>query len=130
MLGNDGVFLYPTFIDCANFHLESYYKIFNISYTMIMNALEVPVTNCPMGMNERGLPIGIQVNDFKIPFLLPRFIFGCKRPQNICKMLNSRFSDGEDVSHGPLKHLRLTHYFPPKPTYPHGTTTQKTNIDD
>ncbi|KDR15404.1 fatty-acid amide hydrolase 2 [Zootermopsis nevadensis] len=61
MLGNDGVFLYPTFIDCANFHLESYYKIFNISYTMIMNALEVPVTNCPMGMNERGLPIGIQI---------------------------------------------------------------------
>jgi fatty acid amide hydrolase 2 len=61
MLGNDGVFLYPTFIDCASFHLEFYYNIFNVSYTTIMNALEVPVTNCPVGMNKNGLPIGIQV---------------------------------------------------------------------
>lgn len=26
-----------------------------------MNALEVPVTNCHVGMNKQGLPIGIQV---------------------------------------------------------------------
>jgi fatty acid amide hydrolase 2 len=64
MLGNDGVFLYPTFIDCANFHLEAYYKMLNLSYTMIMNALELPVTNCHVGMNKQGLPIGIQVNIF------------------------------------------------------------------
>ncbi|XP_023721734.1 fatty-acid amide hydrolase 2 [Cryptotermes secundus] len=61
LLGNNGVFLYPTFIDCANFHLESYYKMLNLSYTMIMNALELPVTNCHVGMNKQGLPIGIQV---------------------------------------------------------------------
>ena len=61
LLGKDGVFLYPTFIDCANFHLEIFYKLFNVTYTLIMNALEVPVTNCPVGMNGQGLPIGIQV---------------------------------------------------------------------
>ncbi|XP_069688947.1 fatty-acid amide hydrolase 2-B [Periplaneta americana] len=61
MLGNDGVFLYPTFIDGAHYHLESYYKILNISYTLIMNALEVPATNCPVGKNKHGMPIGIQI---------------------------------------------------------------------
>jgi fatty acid amide hydrolase 2 len=61
LLGEDGVFLYPTFVDCANFHLEIFYKLFNVTYTLIMNALEVPVTNCPVGMNGQGLPIGIQV---------------------------------------------------------------------
>jgi hypothetical protein len=39
---------------------------------MIMNALELPVTNCHVGMNKQGLPIGIQVsNFFLIPFLCP-----------------------------------------------------------
>lgn len=61
LLGKDGVFLYPTFVDCANFHLEMFYKLSNVTYTLIMNALEVPVTNCPVGMNGQGLPIGIQV---------------------------------------------------------------------
>jgi len=61
LLGKDGVFLYPTFVDCANFHLENFYKFFNVTYTLIMNALDVPVTNCPVGMNGKGLPIGIQV---------------------------------------------------------------------
>ncbi|GFG29557.1 hypothetical protein Cfor_12374 [Coptotermes formosanus] len=61
LLGTDGVFLYPTFVDCANFHLENFYKFFNVTYTLIMNALEIPVTNCPVGMNGQGLPIGIQV---------------------------------------------------------------------
>jgi len=67
LLGNDGVFLYPTFTDCATYHLEGYYKIFNITYTIIMNALEVPVTNCPVDMNKHGLPIGIQVLFLKFP---------------------------------------------------------------
>lgn len=61
LLGKNGVFLYPTFVDCANFHLENFYKFFNVTYTLIMNALEVPVTNCPVGMNGQGLPIGIQI---------------------------------------------------------------------
>jgi hypothetical protein len=34
-----------------------------------MNALEVPVTNCPVGMNEEGLPIGIQVFFHQLSFL-------------------------------------------------------------
>jgi hypothetical protein len=29
-----------------------------------MNALELPVTNCHVGMNKQGLPIGIQVSYF------------------------------------------------------------------
>ncbi|PSN41553.1 Fatty-acid amide hydrolase 2 [Blattella germanica] len=65
LLGEDGVFLYPTFVDTAHFHKELYFKLFSINYTMIMNALEVPVTNCPIGMSKKGLPIGIQVTFFK-----------------------------------------------------------------
>ncbi|KAJ9578414.1 hypothetical protein L9F63_005363, partial [Diploptera punctata] len=61
ILGDDGVFLYPTFIETAPFHKETYFKLFNAHYTLIMNILEVPVTNCPVGLSKNGLPIGIQV---------------------------------------------------------------------
>ena len=61
MLGDDGVFLYPTFPHTALFHKETYYRVFDMHYAMIMNILEVPVTNCPVGLGKNGLPIGIQV---------------------------------------------------------------------
>ncbi|CAG2162722.1 unnamed protein product [Oppiella nova] len=61
LLGNDGVFIYPTHPEAAPKHLSTILKLSNISYTMIFNALGVPVTTCPMGLNRDGLPIGVQI---------------------------------------------------------------------
>jgi fatty acid amide hydrolase 2 len=61
LLGDDGVFLYPTHPTAAPFHNEPLVKPFNFSYTAIINVLGFPATNIPMGLNSEGLPIGIQV---------------------------------------------------------------------
>ncbi|KAF2901283.1 hypothetical protein ILUMI_04901 [Ignelater luminosus] len=61
MLGNDGVFLYPTHPTAAPYHNEPLIKPFNFIYTGIINVLGFPATHCPMGLNSEGLPIGLQV---------------------------------------------------------------------
>ncbi|XP_072744853.1 fatty-acid amide hydrolase 2 [Anoplolepis gracilipes] len=61
ILGEDGVFLYPTHPTAAPMHHEPMFKPFNFSYTAIINVLGLPATTCPLGLNKQGLPIGIQV---------------------------------------------------------------------
>jgi len=61
MLGDDGIFIYPTHPTPAPYHNEPLIKPFNFSYSGIFNVLGLPATHCPMGLNSRGLPIGIQV---------------------------------------------------------------------
>lgn len=61
LLGDDGVFLYPTHPTAAPYHNEPILKPFNFSYTGIINVLGFPATTIPMGLNKEGLPIGIQV---------------------------------------------------------------------
>ncbi|CAK9812011.1 Fatty-acid amide hydrolase 2 [Anthophora quadrimaculata] len=61
ILGEDGVFLYPTHPTAAPLHHEPLVKPFNFSYTGIINVLGLPATACPLGLNSQGLPIGIQV---------------------------------------------------------------------
>ncbi|KAL0125492.1 hypothetical protein PUN28_004536 [Cardiocondyla obscurior] len=61
ILGEDGVFLYPTHPTAAPMHNEPLFKAFNFSYTAIVNVLGLPATACPLGLNKQGLPIGIQV---------------------------------------------------------------------
>ncbi|XP_014468822.1 PREDICTED: fatty-acid amide hydrolase 2 [Dinoponera quadriceps] len=61
ILGEDGVFLYPTHPTAAPMHHEPLVKPFNFSYTAIINVLGLPATACPLGLNKQGLPIGIQV---------------------------------------------------------------------
>ncbi|XP_032677747.1 fatty-acid amide hydrolase 2-B isoform X2 [Odontomachus brunneus] len=61
ILGEDGVFLYPTHPTAAPMHHEPLIKPFNFSYTAIINVLGLPATACPLGLNKQGLPIGIQV---------------------------------------------------------------------
>lgn len=61
LLGEDGVFLYPTHPTPAPYHNEPLYKPFNFSYTGIINVLGFPATHIPMGLSKEGLPIGIQV---------------------------------------------------------------------
>nr|XP_018906345.1 PREDICTED: fatty-acid amide hydrolase 2-like [Bemisia tabaci]XP_018906353.1 PREDICTED: fatty-acid amide hydrolase 2-like [Bemisia tabaci] len=61
LLGGDGVFLYPSFPNVAHFHYQIYYLFPNSSYLALFNVTEMPVTNCMVGVNSQGLPIGIQV---------------------------------------------------------------------
>lgn len=61
LLGNDGVLIYPTFPSAAHFPYEIFSKICDVSYMMIFNSLGLPVTQCPIGLNRNGLPIGVQV---------------------------------------------------------------------
>ncbi|XP_054007170.1 fatty-acid amide hydrolase 2 [Hylaeus anthracinus] len=61
ILGDNGVFLYPTHPTAAPLHFEPLIKPFNFSYTAIINVLGLPATACPLGLNKQGLPIGIQI---------------------------------------------------------------------
>lgn len=61
VLGDNGVLIYPTFVSAAHYPHQSLTKVANFSYMMIFNVLGLPVTQCPMGLNSEGLPIGLQV---------------------------------------------------------------------
>ncbi|XP_076281890.1 fatty-acid amide hydrolase 2 isoform X1 [Lasioglossum baleicum] len=61
ILGDKGIFFYPTHPTAAPMHYEPLIKPFNFSYTAIFNVLGLPATTCPLGLNRQGLPIGIQV---------------------------------------------------------------------
>lgn len=61
LLGDDGVLIYPTHPTSAPYHNQPLVKPFNFSYTGIINALKLPATHIPMGLDRHGLPIGVQV---------------------------------------------------------------------
>ncbi|XP_067132061.1 fatty-acid amide hydrolase 2-B-like [Centruroides vittatus] len=61
ILQNDGIFLYPSFPETAVYHNETFLKMYNIGYMAIFNILGLPVTQCPLGLSSKGLPLGIQV---------------------------------------------------------------------
>ncbi|XP_015186289.1 PREDICTED: fatty-acid amide hydrolase 2-B-like [Polistes dominula] len=61
ILGSNSVLILPTFNSCAHYHSEIYAKVLNIGYMAIFNELGFPVTQCPVGLNKKGLPIGLQL---------------------------------------------------------------------
>ena len=61
MLGEDGVFIYPTHPVPAPYHNQPLSLIFNFAYTAIFNVLGLPSTAVPMGLSKEGVPIGVQV---------------------------------------------------------------------
>ncbi|CAG4951952.1 unnamed protein product [Colias eurytheme] len=61
MLGEDGVFIFPTHPTAALYHNEPLFRPYNFSYTSIFNSLGFPATAVPLGLNRSGLPIGVQV---------------------------------------------------------------------
>ncbi|XP_022294098.2 fatty-acid amide hydrolase 2-like isoform X3 [Crassostrea virginica] len=61
VLGKDGVLLYPTHPKVAPYHNEPLFYPFNFAYTGLFNALAYPVTQCPLGLNSEGLPLGFQI---------------------------------------------------------------------
>ena len=60
MLGEDGVFLYPTHPTPAPYHNEPLIKPFNFSYSAIFNIMGFPATHIPLGLGTEDLPVGIQ----------------------------------------------------------------------
>uniref|UniRef100_T1HYP4 Amidase domain-containing protein n=3 Tax=Rhodnius TaxID=13248 RepID=T1HYP4_RHOPR len=61
LLGEDGVLIYPSFSCEAQYHYKMCGQMANISYCLIFNALGLPVTQCHIGYNREGLPVGVQV---------------------------------------------------------------------
>ncbi|XP_063987724.1 fatty-acid amide hydrolase 2-B-like isoform X1 [Diachasmimorpha longicaudata] len=61
ILGDDGVLIFPSFPSAAHYPYEIYHKICDTTYMMIFNSIGLPVTQCPMGLNRKGLPIGLQI---------------------------------------------------------------------
>jgi fatty acid amide hydrolase 2 len=53
--------LYPPYPTPAPRHNQPLFAPFNWVYTAIFNVLELPVTAAPLGLNERGLPLGVQI---------------------------------------------------------------------
>jgi fatty acid amide hydrolase 2 len=60
-LGPGGVLLYPSHVEVAPLHHKSLLRPINWIYTGIFNALKMPVTQVPLGLDARGLPLGCQV---------------------------------------------------------------------
>lgn len=59
MLGDDGVMLYPTATGVAPRHGKG--GALRFRFPPIFNALEMPVTQVPLGLGRAGLPLGVQV---------------------------------------------------------------------
>jgi fatty acid amide hydrolase 2 len=64
-LGEDGVLLYPSFTRTAPRHRWPLVRQMimqpDYQYTAILNVCELAVTQVPLGLDRRGLPLGIQV---------------------------------------------------------------------
>ncbi|CAH0725761.1 unnamed protein product, partial [Brenthis ino] len=61
MLGDNGIFLFPTHPTPAPYHDQPLVRPMNFIYTGIFNSLGLPATTIPLGLSKNGIPIGIQV---------------------------------------------------------------------
>jgi len=60
-LGDDGVMLYPSYAEPAPKHGAPLVPPTRWVYTALINVLELPATQVPLGLDARGLPLGVQV---------------------------------------------------------------------
>lgn len=61
LVGDNGVLLVPTHPEIAPKDGTTLMKCFNISYTLVTTVLLAPITQCPLGFNQDGLPFGVQI---------------------------------------------------------------------
>jgi fatty acid amide hydrolase 2 len=61
LLGDRTVMLYPTYSMPAPRHNKPILPPIHWGYTAIFNVMELPVTQVPLGLNDEGLPLGLQV---------------------------------------------------------------------
>lgn len=59
-IGVNGVMLYPSYPKLAPLHGTALLPPIQFAYTALLNILEMPVTQVPLGLH-RGLPLGVQV---------------------------------------------------------------------
>lgn len=59
-IGPSGVMLYPSYVSPAPKHNKPLFPPFNWVYTAIINVMELPSTQVPVGLDE-GLSVGVQV---------------------------------------------------------------------
>lgn len=59
-LGNDGILLYPS-MNSAPHHYAIYLRPFHFGYTAVFNVFKLPTCHVPMGLDDKGIPVGIQV---------------------------------------------------------------------
>ena len=57
----DGVMLFPSYTRVAPLHNRPLLTPLDFVYAGILNVLEMPATQVPMGLSAEGLPLGIQV---------------------------------------------------------------------
>ncbi len=60
-IGPLGVMLYPSHVRPAPYHYQAMFPPWNWGYTAILNVMELPVTQVPLGLNAGGVPLGVQV---------------------------------------------------------------------
>ncbi|CAL1297694.1 unnamed protein product [Larinioides sclopetarius] len=61
ILDEDTVLLMPTVPYLAPYHYGTLPFMFSCCYTLIMNILGLPSTQCPIGFSKQNLPYGIQI---------------------------------------------------------------------
>ena len=60
-MGPNGIILHPPYIRPAPRHHVPFLSPFAPAYTAIFNVMEFPVTQVPIRLSKKGLPIGVQV---------------------------------------------------------------------
>lgn len=61
VLGDNGLLLYPPYTRTAPPHNLSFLNPLDAAYTAILNVLEFPATVVPVGQDDDGLPIAVQL---------------------------------------------------------------------
>jgi fatty acid amide hydrolase 2 len=61
LIGPRGVMLYPSHTRPAPAHHSAMFPPWHWGYTAILNVMELPVTQVPLGLNILGIPLGVQV---------------------------------------------------------------------
>ena len=61
LLGRDALLLFPSYPTPAPRHWKPVFPPVKWMYTAIFNAMELPVTQAPLGLNRSGLPLGVQI---------------------------------------------------------------------
>ncbi len=61
VMGDNGVILFPSYASPAPKHRKALWPPIKWMYTAIFNVLEFPVTQVPLGLNNQGVPLGVQV---------------------------------------------------------------------
>ncbi|KFM67950.1 Fatty-acid amide hydrolase 2, partial [Stegodyphus mimosarum] len=61
LLQDDCIFIMPTLPQSAAYHYANTLRPQNCGYVAIFNILGLPATHCPVGLDDNGLPVGVQV---------------------------------------------------------------------